>query len=215
MCVKCDAVRATAQRQRVKGARRGKASLQTGAAALDERTARLAGGVRAIQSRSGRAQRALFIAGGSQLLLPLFAQLESPPEPGIVNCEPGAAASPPGGRDGCLATEAEYDEALELVMFLLQLVLGESGGTMLSEMHYLIGAVPTISALLHARPDPRVLSTGFLGAVMLMVRDLLPLRAELAREVVSILFCTPHLLRENCPPNRSLPTPQLLLTFCL
>ena len=86
---------------------------------------------------------------------------------------------------------------------------------MLSEMHYLIGAVPTISALLHARPDPRVLSTGFLGAVMLMVRDLLPLRAELAREVVSILFCTPHLLRENCPPNRSLPTPQLLLTFCL
>ena len=120
------------------------------------------------------------------MLLPLFAQLESPPERDIVNGGPGAATSSPGGSGGRLAAETEYDEALELVMFLLQLVLGESGGTMLSEMHYLIGAVPTISALLHARPDPRVLSTGFLGAVMLMVRDLLPLRAELAREVVSI-----------------------------
>jgi len=124
------------------------------------------------------------------LLLPLFAQLESPPKCDEVDGERGTAASTPGS--GSVPAEADYDEALELVMFLLQLVLGESGWTMLSEMHYLIGAVPTISALLHARPDPRVLSTGFLGAVMLMVRDLLPLRAELAREVVSILvFLSP------------------------
>ena len=83
----------------------------------------------------------------------------------------------------------DFDEALELVMLLLQMVMGEFGETILSEMHYVVGAIPTISALLHARPDPRVLSTGFLGAVMLMVRDLLPLRAELAREVVSLSFC--------------------------
>ena len=65
------------------------------------------------------------------------------------------------------------------------MLVGEFGGTLLSEMHYLIGAIPTISALLNASPDPRILSTGFLGAVMLLVRDLMPLHVELAQEVVS------------------------------
>ena len=130
----------------------------------------------------------------------------------------------------------DFDEALELVMLLLQMVMGEFGETILSEMHYVVGAIPTISALLHARPDPRVLSTGFLGAVMLMVRDLLPLRAELAREVVSLSFCPSlqlpvHLDSQNrqltpfmsfgysrfCSLHTALPhiAPEILLDFSL
>ena len=147
----------------------------------DERTARLAGGVRPVQSRSGQAQRALFIAGGCQLFLPLFAQLETPPETSLP-----ARNSAMVEHEGDTGTpDTDYDEALELVMLLLQMSVGEFGGTLLSEMHYLIGAIPTISALLHSSPDPRILSTGFLGAVMLLVRDLMPLHVEMAQEVVS------------------------------
>ena len=62
----------------------GTTRLQTAAAALDERTARLAGGVRVVLARSGHAQRALFLAGGSQLFLPLFAQLERLPDETIL-----------------------------------------------------------------------------------------------------------------------------------
>ena len=71
-----------------------------------------------------------------------------------------------------------YDEALELMMFVLQLLVGESGTLLMDEMHHLLATVPTISVLLHSR-SPQVLTSGFLGSVLLFVRDVLPVRPTL------------------------------------
>ena len=162
----------------------------------DDRTARLAGGVRAVQSRSGHAQRALYVVGGTSLLLPLFAQLE-PTQKNLKN--PKTTTSSTGivvSLDTENAKEKEkkdisgdgsedmvYDEALELMMFVLQLLVGESGTLLMDEMHHLLATVPTISVLLHSR-SPQVLTSGFLGSVLLFVRDVLPVRPTLAHQII-------------------------------
>jgi hypothetical protein len=130
-----------------------------GAVHQDDRTARLAGGVVAVQSKSGHAQRALYVVGGTSLLLPLFAQLEPPPAAlGGGGGGEGTVGAADGAVDG--ATDAvsdakeksvgggnEFDEAFELMMFVLTLVMGESGDVLMNEMEQLQTIIPTISVL--------------------------------------------------------------------
>ena len=163
-----------------------------GRASQDDRTARLAGGVKAIQSRSGHAQRSLYVVGGTSVLLPLFAQLEPPP-PSSSSRRRQAASLGEASESESKKEEKEegnsdemfekHDEALELMMFVLQLLVGESGTLLMEEMHHLLATVPTISVLLHGC-DPAVLSAGFLGSVMLFVRDVLPIKPELAHQII-------------------------------
>jgi len=134
-----------------------------GAVHQDDRTARLAGGVVAVQSKSGHAQRALYVVGGTSLLLPLFAQLEPPPAAlGGGGGGEGTVGAADGAADGAVdgATDAvsdakeksvgggnEFDEAFELMMFVLTLVMGESGDVLMNEMEQLQTIIPTISVL--------------------------------------------------------------------
>jgi hypothetical protein len=183
----------------------------------DDRTARLAGGVVAVQSKLGHAQRSLYIVGGTSLLLPLFAQLEPPPTsyellntptvppssttsfipPSLPTTTTTAAAttsndgvdSPPTPIPTPTPSTAatinmnEYDEALELMMYIIQLLTGEFGSLLMNEMNSIETIVPTISVLLHSC-DSTVLTSGFLGSVMLFVRDLLPIKTNLAHQVI-------------------------------
>ena len=122
----------------------------------DDRTARLAGGVVAVQSKSGHAQRALYVVGGTSLLLPLFAQLEPPPAAliggggggeGTVGAADGAADAVGGAKEKSVGGGNEFDEAFELMMFVLTLVMGESGDVLMNEMEQLQTIIPTISVL--------------------------------------------------------------------
>ena len=126
-----------------------------GAVHQDDRTARLAGGVVAVQSKSGHAQRALYVVGGTSLLLPLFAQLEPPPAAlggggggeGTVGAADGAADAVSDAKEKSVGGGNEFDEAFELMMFVLTLVMGESGDVLMNEMEQLQTIIPTISVL--------------------------------------------------------------------
>jgi len=158
-----------------------------GAVHQDDRTARLAGGVVAVQSKSGHAQRALYVVGGTSLLLPLFAQLEPPPAvlgggggEGTVGAADGAADAVSDAKEKSVGGGNEFDEAFELMMFVLTLVMGESGDVLMNEMEQLQTIIPTISVLckicgVHAvggvdDADAVVDRSFFLGVAVCLVR---------------------------------------------